>query len=93
MLIVVGMGFFVSSFSLCTLISEIGKVYTILMSYFSSIDSPHSGRHARDSVQWCSQSKYDARAQHNSMHTFYTLSRAWFNITIHIILIQTKSAL
>ena len=53
----------------------------------------HTGRYVDSYRQWHSQSKGDARAQHNSVHTFLTLSRAWFNIIIHIILIQTKSAL
>ena len=44
--------------------------------------------------QWCSQTKCDGRAQHKNFRlAMQILSHARFNIIIHIILIQRKSAL
>ena len=42
--------FLVSSFSWCSFILEIGWVCRMLMSNFSSIDSPYSGKYAHDSA-------------------------------------------
>ena len=42
--------FLVSSFSWCSFVSEIGRVCRMLMSNFSSIESPYSGKYARDSI-------------------------------------------